>query len=55
MGPAAAQQSAPFAAAALGQTAVTPADSQRRDDLDRLQKRIATLQARRLTHDIGAD
>ncbi len=35
-----------FAAAALGQTAVTPADSQRREDLDRLQKRIATLQAR---------
>jgi septal ring factor EnvC (AmiA/AmiB activator) len=35
-----------LAAAALGQTAVTPADSERRADLDRLQRRIAALQSR---------
>ena len=35
-----------FSAAALGQTAVTPADTERRADLDRLQRRIAFLQSR---------
>ena len=34
------------AGAALGQPAVTPADSERKADLDRLQRRIAVLQAR---------
>jgi septal ring factor EnvC (AmiA/AmiB activator) len=34
------------AAAAFGQQAVTPADSERKADLDRLQRRIAVLQAR---------
>jgi septal ring factor EnvC (AmiA/AmiB activator) len=35
-----------LAAAALGQPSTPPADSERRADLDRLQRRIATLQSR---------
>jgi len=35
-----------LAAGSFAQEAVTPADSERRADLDRLQRRIGSLQAR---------